>query len=544
MCSSEFMNSSKEARTRSHMKMKMLVFAILAAFAVQGISAQDAKPKEGAAKRKGEKPAAAATTTEAPDAKAKLVAAEDALGMRRGPQRVDAYTTLEYWATGTTNAIGQAYSPDKPWPAFKATVHTSLSYAVPAMRIDITRTNPDGPIQGGGGLPLAAPQRQITVVSGKAAWNESVPGAGFLPNTTANPALGAADDRLMALWTTPVGFLKTAVRNGDQTKVSTENGTTTITTPIIGLPVTATLDAKSLITKIEWKSDNPVLGDMMNEIDYSGYKDLGEIQSDALFPEHILEKQGGFPVMDLTVTKTDPNNPYVVFPVPDNVEKAFAAGGGPAPVKVDTSKVADGVYFLTGGTHNSVAVEFKNYVVLVECPLNDERSMAVIDAVKKAIPNKPIKYVIDTHHHFDHSGGLRACVANGSTIVTYTPNKAYFEKVWANPHTVHPDELSKSKKKPVIEAVGEKRVFTEATQTMDIYHLTGSDHTDTMLVVYLPKAKTLIEADVWNPAAPNAPMPKPSKENINLVNFIKAQKLDVETILPIHGRQVDNGRPG
>lgn len=517
------------------MKMKMLVFAVLTAFAVQGLSAQDAAPKKDAAKKKGNKPAAAAAPSTGPDAKTTLVAAEDALGMRRGPQRVDAYTTLEYWATGTTNAIGQAYSPDKPWPAFKATVHASLSYAVPAMRIDITRTNPDGPIQGGGGLPLAAPQRQITVVSEKYAWNESVPGAGFLPNTTAVPAPDAVNDRLMAIWTTPVGFLKMAVRNGDQTKVATEGGVTTITTPILGYPVTATLDAKNLITKMEWKSDNPVLGDMMNEIDYSGYKDLGEIQSDALFPEHIVEKQGGFPVLDYTVSKTDPNNPYVVFPVPDNVEKAAAAG--PAPIKVDTAKVADGVYFLSGGTHNSVAVEFKNYVALVECPLNDDRSLAVIDAVKKTIPNKPIKYVIVTHHHFDHSGGIRACVANGSTLVTYTPNVAYFQKVLAYPHTIKPDALSKSNKKPVIEAVAEKRSITDGTQDMEIYHLTGSDHTDTMLVVYLPKSKTLIEADAWTPAAANAPMPKPNKENINLANFIKNQKLDVETILPLHGRQ-------
>jgi glyoxylase-like metal-dependent hydrolase (beta-lactamase superfamily II) len=514
--------------------MKMLLIAALAACAVQGLSAQDAKPKKGAAK--DAKATAAVPAAPAIDVGATLTAAADAMGMRRGPQRVDAYTTMEYWATGTTNAIGQAYSPDKPWPTFKATEHVSLSYAVPAMRMDITRTNPDGPLQGGGGLPLAAPQRQITVVSGKDAWNESVPGAGFLPNTNANPAVGAENDRLMTLWTLPVGYMKTAMKPGADTRVAIENGATTITTAIMGMQVKATLDAKNFITKLEWKSDNPVLGDMMNEIDYSDYKDLGEIASDALFPAHILQKAGGFPVSDLTITKTDPNNPYVVFPVPDNVEKAYAAG--PATVKVDTAKVADGVYFLAGGTHNSVAVEFKDYVALVECPLNDERSLAVIDAVKKTIPNKPIKYVIDTHHHFDHSGGLRACVAQGSTIVTYMPNKAYFEKVWANPHTVKPDALSASKKKPVIEAVAEKRVFTDATNTLEVYHLTGSDHTDTMLVLYLPKAKTLIEADVWNPPAANAPMPKPAKENINLANFIKAQKLDVQTILPIHGRQV------
>jgi len=513
-------------------KTKVLVIGALAAFAIQGVSAQHAKPKKGTSAKKDEKAAPAPVV----DAKTTLIVAEDALNMRRGPLRVDAYTTLEYWASGTTNALGQAYSPDGSWPTFKTTVDVTLNYVLPAIRMDITRTNPDGPIQGGGGLPLPAPQHQITVANGQYAWNESVLGAGFLPNTTATPVLDAANDRLMRVLTTPVGFLKMAMKNGADTKVTTEGGETVITTPIMGMPVSATLDAKNLITKIEWKSDNPVLGDMMNEIDYSGYKDLGDPPTDAIFPEHIVEKQGGFPVLDLTVTKTDPNNPYLFFPVPDNVEKAFAQG--PAPVKVDIAKVAEGVYFLTGGTHNSVAVEFKDYVALVECPLNDDRSLAVIDAVKKTIPNKPIKFVVVTHHHFDHSGGVRACVANGSTIVTYTPNKAYFEKVFANPHTVKPDELSKSKKKPVIEAMAEKREFADATQSMELYHLAGSDHTDTMLVVYLPKSKTLIEADVWNPAAANAPTPKSNKENINLVNFIKTQKLDVETVLPIHGRQV------
>src|SRR6202158_6447875 len=106
------------------------------------------------------------------DATATIKAAEYAVGMIRGPQRVDAVSTLEYWGTGSTYAFGQAYRPDGPWPAFKVTYHASLSYAVPAMRVDVTRSNPEGLVQGGGGLPLAAPQRQIQVVSGQFARNE------------------------------------------------------------------------------------------------------------------------------------------------------------------------------------------------------------------------------------------------------------------------------------------------------------------------------------------------------------------------------------
>jgi len=474
----------------------------------------------------------------AQDAAATIKAAEYALGMIRGPQRIDAINTLEYWGTGFTYNLGQAYRPDGPWPAFKTTYHTSLSYAVPAMRADFTRSNPDGPLQGGG-LPLAAPQRQVQVVSGMFVWNESVPGGGFIPGTTATPAPAAFNDRMLQLWTTPFGALKAADRAGAKAKVATDNGITSITFPLPGaldgITMKVTLNAKKQVERVETRGDNPVLGDLVTETVYSDYKDLGEIATDVLFPSHIVQKQGGYPVLDLTITKTDANNPYAVFPVPDNVEKGPRS---PAPVKVESQKVADGVWYLTGGTHHSVAVEFKNYVALVECPLNDERSLAVIDTVKKTIPNKPIRYVVNTHQHFDHSGGLRACVAEGATIITQADNKPYYEKVWAMPHTVSPDQLAKSPKKPVIEAVADKRVLTDGSRTLELYHLAGSDHVATMLIGYLAKEKVLIEADVYNPGPANAPPAPPTKEMTNLYDQIQRLKLDVQQITPIHGRLV------
>src|SRR6202140_740820 len=385
----------------------------------------------------------AAPCARAQDAAAAIKTAQYALGMIRGPQRIDAVSTLEYWGTGSTYAFGQSYRPGLPWPAFKVTYPASLSYAVPAMRVDVMRSNPDGLVQGGGGLPLAAPQRQIQVVSGQFAWNESIPGGGFAPGTTATPAVGAAGDRLLQLWTTPFGILKAAERAGANAKVGVEGGATVLTFPLSGATAKVTLNGKNQVERVETRADNPVLGDVITATTYSDYKDLGEITSDVLFPSHIVQTQGGFPVLDLTITRTDPNNPYVVFPVPDNVEKAPRAA---APVKVESQKVGDGVWFLTGGTHNSVAVEFKTYVALVECPLNDERSVAVIDAVKKTIPNKPIRYVINSHNHFDHSGGLRACVAERATILTSTDNKPYYEKGWAMPHTLSPDRLAKAPK--------------------------------------------------------------------------------------------------
>ena len=481
--------------------------------------------------------ALAAPCARAQDAATVIKNAEYALGMIRGPQRIDAINTLEYWGTGSTYAFGQAYHPGGAWPEFKATYHASVSYAVPAMRVDVTRSNPDGVIQGGGGLPLAAPQRQIQVVSGKFAWNESVPGAGFAAGTTATPAPDAAIDRLLQLWMTPFGVLKMAVKAGAAAKVSTEGGATIITFPLSGtlqgITVKATLNAKNQPERVETRTNDPVLGDMVTETTYSDYKDLSEITTDVPFPSHIVQKQGGFPVLDLTIAKADTNNPYVVFPVPENVEKA-----PPPAVKVETQKVSEGVWYLTGGTHHSVAVEFKDYVALVECPLNDARALAVIDAVKKTIPNKPIRYAVNTHHHFDHLGGLRACVAEGATVVTGAEEKPYYEKLWAMPHMISPDRLAKAPKKAVIEAVAEKRVLTDGTQTLELYRLQGTNHADPMLIGYLPKAKVLIEADAYNPAPPNAAPGPVVKENVNLYDNIKRLNLDVQQITPLHGRLV------
>ena len=474
----------------------------------------------------------------AQDAAATIKAAEYALGMIRGPQRVDAINTLEVWGTGYNYNFGQAFRPDGPWPAFKITYHASYSYRTPAMRVDITRSNPDGPLQGGG-LPLAAPQRTIQVFNGEFAWNENVPGAGFIPGSVATPAPGALKDRMLAMWTTPHGVLKAAERVANDAKVSKESGATVVTFPLTGqfagINVKMTLNAKSQVEKVETVTDNAVLGDVVTETTYTDYKDLGDIATDVLFPSHILQKQGGFPMLDLTVTKTDPNNPYVVFPVPDAVEKGPRAE---PPVKVETTKVADGVYYFTGGTHHSLAVEFNNYVALIECPLSEERTLAVIEAVKAAIPKKPIRYAINTHHHFDHSSGLRACAAEGSTIVTQTANKAYYEKVWARPHTIHPDALAKSGKKPVIEAVDEKRVIGDGKHSIELYHLQGSNHADTMLIAYLPKEKVLVEADVYTPAAAGAAPAPPTKEMLNLYDNLQRLKLDVQQITPIHGRLV------
>jgi glyoxylase-like metal-dependent hydrolase (beta-lactamase superfamily II) len=198
---------------------------------------------------------------------------------------------------------------------------------------------------------------------------------------------------------------------------------------------------------------------------------------------------------------------------------------------VDSAKLADGVWYLTGGTHHSLVVEFKNYIAVIEAPLNEERSLAVMAEAKKLIPDKPIQYVISTHHHFDHAGGLRTYVAQSATVVTHDSNEDFFQKSFMAPATLSPDAQAKSPKMPIIQGVTDKYVLTDGKQTIEVYATQGDTHTDEMLVAYLPKARILVEADSYSPPGQGAPSPNA----VNLYNNVQRLKLNVATIAAIHG---------
>ena len=155
--------------------------------------------------------------------------------------------------------------------------------------------------------------------------------------------------------------------------------------------------------QLEWVQtwiDTPVLGDTLVETRFADYQDFNGLA----FPAHIVRTEGGHPILDLKVDSVKANA-IVDIAVPSEV-----ADAKPPVVTVKCTKIGDGVYYLTGGTHHSVAIEQKDHLVLVEAPLNEARSIALIEKLKEVVPNKPIKYLVNTHVHFDHSGGLRTFV--------------------------------------------------------------------------------------------------------------------------------------
>src|SRR4029453_9473092 len=180
---------------------------------------------------------------------------------------------------------------------------------------------------------------------------------------------------------------------------------------------------------------------------YSGYRNFAGIQ----FPARIVQTQGGHPTLDLTVSAVQTNG-FVDITLPDQVRNPTA----PAAVTATSQKVADGLFWIIGGSPHSLPADMGDHVVVIEGPQNEARSEAVLAEVKKVIPNKPIRFVVNTHVHFDHSGGLRTFVDEGATVVTHQANVAYYEKAWAAPRNLVGDRLAKSGKKAVFQSVTDR----------------------------------------------------------------------------------------
>ncbi len=203
--------------------------------------------------------------------------------------------------------------------------------------------------------------------------------------------------------------------------------------------------------------------------------------------------------------------------------------------------LAEGVWLLAGGLHNSVAIEMHDHVVLVDSPVNDARTQAIVGELAKRIPDKKITHVINTHAHFDTLGGLRGVLSQGATVLAAESSRALMGQVWAGSHRILPDSLAQvPDAKLQFTGVTERYQLADSTRSLEIYALQGSMHAKGMLVVYLPKEKILIQADAYTPGPPfGAPPKTPQAEHLNLMTQMERLRLDVERIVALRGRVVN-----
>ena len=431
--------------------------------------------------------------------------------------------TLTVTGRGSGASVGQAYAPGMAWPGLHLTaLSRSMNFESTSFREETIRSRSE-PL-GGGAVPLfgTGDARGVVLAREAFAWN--------VAGTATVSAPAALSTRVHDLWTgTPQGAIKAAARFGARAGVR-RTFLRRWDTLAIDMPgqfsATLVLEDNGLISRIESTLQSAVLGDMSVVTEFHGYTRRAGL----MFPSQIAQTQGGFAALDLKVTDVAADE-TVEITIPDEVR---AAGEN-----VSVEKVADGVWFLAGGTHNSVVIESAEELVLVEAPLHDGRVRAVLDAANKLVAGKRVKTVVNTHHHFDHAGGLRMAAAEGATLITSTVAKPYFEAAFAQPQTRAPDALTKSGRTPMLIGVDGKMVLGDAKHPIEIHSLQDSIHAQGLLVVWLPREQLLIEADAYTPGPPNAPPPeKPNANHLNLAQNLERLGLAPQRILPLHGRVV------
>lgn len=287
-----------------------------------------------------------------------------------------------------------------------------------------------------------------------------------------------------------------------------------------------------LMVLTETIADDPILGDRRTQTAFTRWQDAGGV----LIPRQIDVDANGRLQTHTVVTSATTNSavPDSVWTIPDSIAARAqrpSATPTPPPVTVSLVELAPNVWRAEGGSHHTLVVDQGARLVLVEAPLSAARMQAVLDTLRSRFPNKPVGLAINTHHHWDHSGGLRTVMAAGIPIVTHARNASFVRSIATARKTVQPDALSRRTRpqRVAITTVEDTLTIGSGDGRIVLYRLPTA-HVEGILAAYVPAAKILFQSDVVN-AAPTPP-PAGSAE---LVRFVKERGIAVERVAGGHG---------
>ena len=287
------------------------------------------------------------------------------------------------------------------------------------------------------------------------------------------------------------------------------------------------------LARLDWLRDDAVDGDQLASYEYTGYR----VEKDIPVPTRLVERRNGELVRDDTLTYVFDTRPA------DSLFAAPTSGYGQAedfrPTGVEAEpvrKLAENVWLLQQlpGGNRVMFVAFRDYVLVFEAPTPQAAAGAVLDAVKRTVPGKPVRYVTFSHHHDDHGGGLRPYIAEGLTIVTTPKNRPFVEHVANAKHVLRPDALSRAPRSPVVETFTRKRVFTDGDMTVELHDIGPTSHVDEIVMAYLPKEKLIFQGDLLILPMRGEPGPATTL-TAEFSKAIERLGLDVQTIAGVHG---------
>jgi len=443
----------------------------------------------------------------------------DAAEAMGGPSKIASVEILILEGEGEAFNFGQNKSPESELPKFTVTeLRRVIDFPGGRFRQEALRT----PTY----VTANPPARQILGVAGDVAYNLSP--AGAASRASARSAL----DRAAEVYHHPVGILREALGTEANLANARKEGAqdvVDVTTPTGGTYSLYIDETTKLPAKVVSQTSNPVLGDVLMETEFSDYEETDGLK----LPSVITSRLDGVTVAVTRVSGATINGD------PGDLEAPADAVSAPdeQPVAIEVTEVAKGIWYLTGQSHHSVLAEFQDHLVLIEVP-SEARTLAVIAKARELVPGKPLTHAVVTHHHFDHSGGVRAAVSEGLTIIAHAGAGKFIEDVVRRPHGIEPDALAKNAKPLVLETVEGEMLLEDEAMSIALFPVDGSPHADTLLMAQFPRHGFLVQADLYSPPAPGAPPPSAYPFAANLVENCTKRNLKVENLLPIHGRMV------
>ena len=381
--------------------------------------------------------------------------------------------------------------------------------------------------------------RQIQALDGDIAFNVSAEGS-------ATRIFGpAATGRLAEYLRHPLTVVRAALQPEAKLSNARTQGTERLVDVTVGTAtLTLAIDAATkLPARVIQMTASATLGDTPVETRFGAYETVSGLQ----LPTRLTTRTDRWLSADVRIMRQAVDGTVGDLAAPQNV-RAASQPAAPASPTTTSREIAKGVWFVEGTTHKSLLAEFSDHMLLIEAP-NNERVRAVLAKARELRPNKPVTKLLVTHHHGDHTSGVRLAVAEGVTeIITHRSNVAYLNLVLTRPHTINPDDLSKkaNARPPKITAIDDEGVLRDSTMTINLYHIRDNSHADSMLMLYFPNGKVLTQADIYMPNDKrNIIQGEPHGHAPWLQNFmanITLRKLDVSWHAPIHGEYVPHSQ--
>lgn len=453
---------------------------------------------------------------------------DEAAAALGGSERIQAVKTLTIEGAGLSSAIGSDLLIDTNTRVYTLTDYKYvINVAAERARSERVRT-PTTPSFAG-----QAPVRQVQAVDGEVAFNIGANG-----NATRVTDRLAIDDRRADIYHHPLTIIRAALTPAATlTNLRTEGNESIVDVKTAsGVNLTLAIDNTTKLPSrvTSMTASNDILGDVIRETSFMEYQEVSGLR----LPARITSKVDRFKDNDIRVMSQSVDAEVGDLAAPASVVSAPATAAPPEPETLTVEEVVKGVWFIAGDSHHSVLVEFSDHLTLIESP-NESRGLAVIAKARELRPGKPLTTLVNTHHHFDHSGGIRAAVSEGiNTIITHKSNVAFYQEGLNRPHTLIPDALSKKPSSGPVTfvAVDDEMTLQDDTMTIVLYRILNNAHADNNLMIYFPAGRLLTQADIHMPRDRRTRGYAPFASN--LLDNIKQRNLRVDRMMPLHGEIV------